>query len=123
MKKIVLIAHDKMKPEMAAFIKQRQDWLWGRELVATGRTAEHMEAAQFKIPIHHLSMGRSGGYLEIVSLLKKSEVGMVFSSAILRYEKPLTPILKPWLKPFLKRTFPWHPTALLLNCSSLGRLN
>ena len=45
MKKIVLIAHDRMKPKMAEFIKERADWLWGKELVATGRTAEHMEQA------------------------------------------------------------------------------
>lgn len=78
MKKIVLIAHDRMKPELATFIKQRQDWLWGKELVATGRTAEHMEAAAFSAPIHHLNFGKSGGYREIVQLLVQKEVDMVF---------------------------------------------
>lgn len=78
MKKIALIAHDAMKPIMAAFINEREDWLWGKELIATGRTAEHMESASFKVPIHHLSQGRSGGYLEIVDLLKRGEVDMVF---------------------------------------------
>lgn len=78
MKKIVLIAHDGMKPGMARFIQEREDWLWGKELVATGRTAEHMEATTFKVPIHHLSQGRSGGYQEIVELLKRGEVEMVF---------------------------------------------
>ena len=50
----------------------------GKELIATGRTAEHMEANNFTVPIHHLSQGRSGGYLEIVDRLKKGEVNMVF---------------------------------------------
>lgn len=78
MKKIVLIAHDRMKPKMAEFIKERADWLWGKELVATGRTAKHMEQARFKVPIHHLSQGRSGGYQEIIEMVQNGSVEMVF---------------------------------------------
>jgi methylglyoxal synthase len=78
MNQIALIAHDRVKPELATFIKEREEWLWGKELIATGRTADHMEAADFSVPIKHLSQGRRGGYLEIVEKLKNGEVKMVF---------------------------------------------
>lgn len=78
MKKIALIAHDRLKPEMARFIKEREDWLWGRALVATGRTADFMENAEFKIPIAHLEQGRSGGYKQMVQMVSEGAVEMVF---------------------------------------------
>ena len=45
MKQIVVIAHDKMKPELVNFFKEREGWLWGKELIATGKTADAVEAA------------------------------------------------------------------------------
>lgn len=76
-KNLVIIAHDRMKPKMVEFLKEREDWLWGRTLIATGRTAEFAEKESFKVPIRHLSPGRSGGYIEITDMIEKGEVGLV----------------------------------------------
>ena len=43
MKKIVVIAHDKHKPDMCAFLNDRAPWFYGRNIIATGRTAEYLE--------------------------------------------------------------------------------
>lgn len=77
MKKIALLAHDRMKPGLSTFIREREDWLWGKSLVATGRTAEFLKQDNFKVPMIHLSPGRSGGYLEITEMIKKGEVQLV----------------------------------------------
>ena len=121
MKKIVLIAHDRMKPKMAEFIKERADWLWGKELVATGRTAEHMEQACFKVPIHHLSQGRSGGYQEIIEMVRGGSVEMVFSFGIPAFGHLIIRTSRPWWPWFSRKTFPWRPIQLLRNGSSSGR--
>ncbi|MCH8554093.1 MAG: methylglyoxal synthase [Schleiferiaceae bacterium] len=77
MKNIVILAHDRMKPTLASFIKEREDWLFGRTLVATGRSADFIKAAQFKVPVKHLAEGRSGGYREIIERIENGEVDMV----------------------------------------------
>lgn len=76
-KKIALLAHDRMKPELSAFIKERENWLWGKALVATGRTAEFLQQDNFKVPIIHLNPGRSGGYTEITNMVRNGEVQLV----------------------------------------------
>ena len=77
MKKIVVMAHNKLKPELVRFLKERQEWLWGKSLVATGRSAELVESAELKVPLEHLSPGKSGGYEEITSRIKSGKVSMV----------------------------------------------
>ena len=77
MKNIVILAHDKKKPEMASFIKEREEWLWGKTLVATGRSAEYLEQSGLKVPVNHLNPGKSGGYNEITQMIKNKEVELV----------------------------------------------
>ena len=76
-KNIVIIAHDRKKADLVRFLKERENWLWGRTLIATGRTAEFCEKENFKVPIRHLSPGVSGGYVEITRMIEDGEVGMV----------------------------------------------
>ncbi len=74
---IVVMAHDKKKPTLVEFIREREDWFWGRTLIATGRSAEAIEAAELKTPVKHLSPGKSGGYNQITRMVKSGEVDMV----------------------------------------------
>ncbi len=77
MKKIVVMAHNTKKPDLVAFLKEREEWLWGRTLIATGRSAQAVEAGGVEVPLHHLSPGKSGGYNEITELIKAEKVDMV----------------------------------------------
>lgn len=75
MKNIVIIAHDVKKPEMVQFLNDRKDWIFGVNLIATGRTAEYVESQGIKV--QHLSPGKSGGYVEITNMIKQKEVDIV----------------------------------------------
>lgn len=78
MKKIVVIAHDKYKPDMCTFLNDRASWFYGREIIATGRTAEYLENNNCKIPVLHVQKGKDGGYNEISKVLRKGQVSLVF---------------------------------------------
>lgn len=75
MKNIVIIAHDAKKPELVQFLSERLDWIRGVNLIATGRTAEYVEARG--LPCRHLSPGRSGGYVQINEMIDRGEVDIV----------------------------------------------
>ncbi|HBS87750.1 MAG: hypothetical protein A2W91_11465 [Bacteroidetes bacterium GWF2_38_335] len=75
MKNIAVIAHDKKKAELAEFLKEREKWIEGVNLLATGKTAEFLETHGIKVK--HMSMGRSGGYVEITEMIKNKEVDIV----------------------------------------------
>ena len=75
MKNIVIIAHDVKKPEIATFLKEHSDWIYGVNLIATGRTAEFVESQDIKV--EHLSPGKSGGYAEITERIKRKEIDIV----------------------------------------------
>lgn len=77
MKSIVVMAHNTKKPELATFLKEREQFLWGRNLVATGRSAEFLEKENFTLPIKHLSQGKYGGYNQITAMVKNKEVDML----------------------------------------------
>lgn len=77
MKQIVVMAHNQKKPELVAFLKEREEWLWGRTLIATGRSAQAVEKAEIDVRLHHLSPGKSGGYNEITELITTGKVDMV----------------------------------------------
>ena len=80
MKKIVVIAHDKHKPDMCAFLNDRAPWFYGRNIIATGRTAEYLEKHNCKIPVIHVQKGKDGGYNEISKFLKRgTSVISIFS--------------------------------------------
>ena len=78
MKKIVIIAHDKMKPLLVEFLSDRADWLWGRQLIATGLTAEFVEQKDFSIPVEHVAAGKQGGYKELTKLVDEGKAELVF---------------------------------------------
>tara|TARA_B110000467_G_C18332334_1_gene494279 strand:- start:1045 stop:1455 length:411 start_codon:yes stop_codon:yes gene_type:complete len=78
MKKIVVIAHNRFKADLLSFLKERESWFYGREIVATGRTAVFLEAGGLNLPLDHVKKGDDGGYLEIIEMIKKKDVGMVF---------------------------------------------
>jgi methylglyoxal synthase len=73
---IAIIAHDQKKPTMVEFLKERREWIDTVSLLATGRTAEFIEREG--IEIRHMSRGRSGGYREIIEMIRQKEVDMVF---------------------------------------------
>jgi methylglyoxal synthase len=75
MKNIVIIAHDVKKPEMVKFLNEHKEWIYDVKLIATGRTAEHVE--ENGIDVEHLSPGQSGGYAEITKRIKKKEIDIV----------------------------------------------
>ncbi len=77
-KNIVVIAHDRKKPVLRHFLQEREQWLTGRTIIATGRTAEFIEGTDSRLKIHHLSQGRSGGYNEITELIRQKKVQLVF---------------------------------------------
>ena len=77
MKYIVVMAHNTKKPELATFLKEREQFLWGRKLVATGRSAEFLEKEKFSLPIKHLSQGKYGGYNQITEMIAEKDVDMV----------------------------------------------
>lgn len=86
MKNIVVIAHDAKKPELVEFLNERLDWFQGVNLLATGRTAEYIEARG--LPCRHLSPGQSGGYQQITEMIAQREVDIVI---FLRDHKVLQP--------------------------------
>jgi methylglyoxal synthase len=75
MKNIVVIAHDAKKPELAKFLKEREEWVKGVKFVATGRTAEYIENSGVKV--RHMSPGRYGGYNQITDMIENKEVDIV----------------------------------------------
>lgn len=76
--KIVAIAHDNFKPNLLKFLKDKKSWFFGREIVATGRTADFLEAGQLNLPLTHVRKGAEGGYLQIIEMIKNGEVEIVF---------------------------------------------
>lgn len=77
-KNIVVIAHDRKKPVLKKFLQEREQWLTGRTIIATGRTAEFIEGTESRLKIEHLSQGRSGGYNQITELIRQQKVQLVF---------------------------------------------
>jgi methylglyoxal synthase len=75
-KKIGIIAHDKMKPALVEFLKERQQWLWGRAFVSTGLTADFVQH-EMELLVEHLQPGRDGGFRELTSLVESGQIEMV----------------------------------------------
>jgi methylglyoxal synthase len=73
---IALIAHDSRKPLLVNFLAEREQWLWGREFVATGLTAEVLEKG-LSLNVRHLAPGREGGYRELTRMADSGELAMV----------------------------------------------
>ena len=78
MNKIVVIAHNKHKPDLCEFLNLRSSWFFGREIIATGRTADFLESNKCAIPVVHLQKGKDGGYKEITKKIERGEISLVF---------------------------------------------
>ena len=78
MSKICIIAHDKMKPALVSFLKERESWLWGRQLIATGMTAAFLEHEALALPVEHVQPGREGGFEELSEKAEANELAAVF---------------------------------------------
>lgn len=74
---IIIVAHDSMKPRLEAFLREKEDWLWGRKLIATGQTAAFVEESGFSVPIERVARGREGGYRQLNERLQNQEVELV----------------------------------------------
>jgi methylglyoxal synthase len=101
-KKICVIAHDKMKPVLVSFLKERQDWLWGRTLIATGMTAEFMEHEALKVSVEHVHPGRQGGFKELTEKVNQGEIGLVLffrdPEIVQDYEADIVALVKACIK-------------------------
>ncbi len=101
-KKICVIAHDKMKPTLVSFLKERQDWLWGRKLIATGLTASFVEREALKVEMEHVHPGRQGGYKEITERVNNGDIGLVIffrdPEIIQDYEADMIALVKACIK-------------------------
>ncbi|MGF1565534.1 MAG: methylglyoxal synthase [Flavobacteriales bacterium] len=97
-KAIALIAHDRMKPNLVAFLKERESWLWGRKLLATGLTADFVEQGGIKADVEHLSPGKLGGYAELTKRVEQGDLGMVLffrdADIVQDYERDVVEFLK-----------------------------
>ncbi|MBX7052086.1 MAG: methylglyoxal synthase [Flavobacteriales bacterium] len=101
-KKICVIAHDKMKPALVSFLKEREDWLWGRKLIATGMTAEFMEHEDIKVEVEHVHPGREGGFRELTEKVNQGEIGLVLffrdPEIVQDYEADIIALVKACIK-------------------------
>jgi methylglyoxal synthase len=101
-KKICVIAHDKMKPALIAFLKEREQWLWGRKLIATGLTAEFMKHEELKVEIDHVHPGREGGFRELTEMVSRGEIGVVLffrdPEIVQDYEADVAALVKACIK-------------------------
>ena len=97
-KSIALIAHDRMKPVLVAFLKERESWLWGRKLLATGLTADFVEQGGIKADVEHLAPGKSGGYAELTKRVNQGDLAMVIffrdADIVQEYEHNVIEFLK-----------------------------
>jgi methylglyoxal synthase len=93
-----VIAHDRMKPNLVSFLKERESWLWGRKLLATGLTAEVVEQGGLGANVEHLSPGKSGGYAELTHKVIGGEIAMVIffrdAEIVQEYEEEVVEFLK-----------------------------
>lgn len=74
--KIALIAHDKKKEDMIAFVTAYQPILAQHELYATGTTGLRIQEAT-GLHIHRFQSGPYGGDQEIGAMIARNEIDMV----------------------------------------------
>ncbi len=86
-KTIALIAHDKMKDEMADFARRHQQILSGFLLVATGTTGGRVMEACPELSVTRLKSGPLGGDQQIGALIATGAV-----SILIFFVDPLTPL-------------------------------
>ncbi len=87
-----------MKPHLVSFLKEREPWLWGRNLLATGLTADFVEQGGIKAKVEHLSPGKSGGYDELRHRMESDDISLVIffrdPEIVQEYESSVIEFLK-----------------------------
>lgn len=76
-KRIAVVAHNKMKPVLLDFLKERQDWFWGRKLASTGLTAQFLMDNGIRHEVEAMRPGKEGGFTDLKDLVAKGEIDMV----------------------------------------------
>jgi len=101
-KKICVIAHDSMKPALVSFLKEREQWLWNRKLVATGLTADFMAHEAMQLDIQHVNPGRQGGFKELETMVNQGMIAMVLffrdPEIVQDYEADIVALVKACIK-------------------------
>lgn len=83
---IALVAHDRLKPELAAWAAENADKLSQHRLFATGTTGRVLCEAAPRLRISALESGPLGGDLQIGSKLVEGEIDL-----LIFFVDPLTP--------------------------------
>lgn len=86
-RKIALIAHDKMKEQMADFARHHQDALEPWQIVATGTTGGQVQDACPKLHVTRMKSGPLGGDQQIGAMIAQEEVAL-----LVFFVDPLTPM-------------------------------
>lgn len=86
-RKIALIAHDKMKEQMADFARHHQDALEPWQIVATGTTGGKVQDACPKLQVTRMKSGPLGGDQQIGAMIAQEEVALLVFLV-----DPLTPM-------------------------------
>jgi methylglyoxal synthase len=84
MKSIALIAHDRKKPDLVAFVGQRLEFFRRSPLVATGTTGQVLQDA-LGIQVQRVAHGPEGGDLIIGGRVAQDEI-----AAVIFFRDPLT---------------------------------
>jgi methylglyoxal synthase len=84
---IALIAHDRMKDDMAAFARRHRDVLSGYDIVATGTTGGRILDAAPDLVVTRMKSGPLGGDQQIGAMIAEGKVTM-----LLFFTDPLTPM-------------------------------
>lgn len=85
MKRIALIAHDKMKSELIEFVARHRDFFQQTDLVATGNTGRLIKECT-GLAVHCYQSGPLGGDQQIGAEIAAGRVNAVFF-----FRDPLTP--------------------------------
>ena len=84
--KIGLVAHDKMKPIMAQWVKQNYDILHTHHLFATGTTGKILKAECSDLDITFLKSGPLGGDQQLGAMIADGNLNM-----LIFFQDPMTP--------------------------------
>jgi methylglyoxal synthase len=113
-----------MKPVLVQFLKEREEWLWGRKLIATGLTADFIEEKEFKVPVEHLSAGRDGGYTELAQYVDEGMIELVLFFRDPEIEQDYESEIEKFIKTCIRRDVPMahNPSSAELLILGLIRL-
>ncbi|MDQ0455406.1 methylglyoxal synthase [Rhizobium paknamense] len=84
---IALIAHDKMKDEMAEFASRHRQFLKDCKIVATGTTGGRVQDAAPDLDVTRMKSGPLGGDQQIGAMIAEKKVAM-----LIFFVDPLTPM-------------------------------